>query len=235
MATTDIYDPNDFERPSVTVDVVILTVVEEHLGVLVHRRPKSPFADQWALPGGFVQMEESLEDAARRVLRVKGGLEDVWLEQLFTFGDLGRDPRTRVISISYMALVDLERFRAGVPAEPDTTTARMREVEDGWEVEVDAEPITLAFDHDRIARTAVERLRGKLDWTPVGYQLLPDEFTLRDLQHVHEVVGGRDLNKQSFRRRMLNSGELVDTGRLEEDVSHRPASFYRFVQTEESS
>ncbi len=229
MATTDLYDPNEFDRPSVTVDVVILTVADAHLGVLVHRRPEDPYAGAWALPGGFVQLDETLEDAARRVLRVKGGLEDVWLEQLYTFGDLDRDPRTRVLSVSYMALVDVDRFRGSTAEDADTAVATIVEHDGDWQVTVDGTAAALAFDHERIVTTAVERLRGKLDWTPVGYQLLPDEFTLRDLQAVHEVVGGARLNKQSFRRRMLNSGELEDTGRLEEDVSHRPASFYRFV------
>lgn len=227
MATTDLYDPNDFDRPSVTVDVVILTVVDDHLGVLVHRRPEDPFAGAWALPGGFVQLDETLDDAARRVLRVKGGLDDVWLEQLYTFGGLDRDPRTRVLSVSYMALVDMDRFRGS--SDADTAVAQLTRRDDDWEVAIDGDRVSVAFDHATIIATAVERLRGKLDWTPVGYQLLPDEFTLRDLQEVHEVVGGQPLNKQSFRRRMLNSGELEDTGRLEEDVSHRPASFYRFV------
>lgn len=229
MATTDEYDPNDFDRPSVTVDVVVLTIVDDHLGVLVHRRPQQPFAGRWALPGGFVQLDESLEDAARRVLQVKGGLEQVWLEQLYTFGAPDRDPRTRVISVTYVALVDIERFRGSVPAEPDTATARIRPSDDGWAVHVAGERVELAFDHDRIVATAVDRLRSKLDWQPVGYQLLPERFTLRELQHVHEVVGGAELNKQSFRRRMLGSGELEDTGEVEQDVSHRPASFYRFA------
>lgn len=230
MGTTDQYDPGDFERPSVTVDVVILTVVGATLGVLLHRRSRAPFADAWALPGGFVKLEETLEEAARRVLHDKGGLAEVWLEQLYTFGALDRDPRTRVLSISYMALVDVTRFRDELLDAPDTTVASLVEHDGGWRVLVDGAPVELAFDHATIVATAVGRLRGKLDWTPVGYQLLPEEFTLRDLQHVHEVVGGRSLNKQSFRRRMLASGDLEDTGRSEEDVSHRPAGFYRFVE-----
>jgi len=232
MATTDEYDPDDFERPSVTVDVAILTVVEDRIGVLLHRRPKGPFAGSWALPGGFVQMDESLREAAERVLRDKGGLTELHLEQLATFGDPERDPRTRVISVAYMALADLEEFRESIPADTDVATGLVNEVDDGWQVEVDVDvdPVELAFDHDQIVATAVNRLRGKLDWTPVGFQLLPEIFTLRELQHVHEVVGGRAVNTQSFRRRMLASGELEDTGELEQDVNHRPGSLYRFIE-----
>jgi len=235
MATTDEYNPDDFERPSVTVDVAILTVVEDRVGLLLHRRPKKPFAGSWALPGGFVQMDESLQEAAERVLRDKGGLTQVHLEQLATFGNPDRDPRTRVISVAYMALADLEQFRGSIPADTDVATGLVNEVDGRWQVEVDGEAVNLAFDHDQIVATAVKRLRGKIDWTPVGFQLLPEVFTLRELQHVHEVVGGRAVNTQSFRRRMLASGELEDTGELEQDVSHRPGSLYRFVEQEGQS
>lgn len=232
MATTDEYDPDDFPRHSVTVDVTILTVVEDRVGVLLHRRPKGPFTGSWALPGGFVQRDESLREAAERVLRDKGGLTEVHLEQLYTFGDLDRDPRDRVISVAYMALANLEQFRTSIPADMDVATGLASEADDGWqvEVEVDGDAVDLAFDHDRIVVTAVERLRGKIGWTPVGFQLLPEVFTLRELQHVHEVVGGNQVNPQSFRRRMLASGELEDTGEVEQDVSHRPGSLYRFTE-----
>lgn len=234
------YDPAQFDRPSLAVDVVLLSCVEERLEVLLHQRPAPPFADAWALPGGFVALDEALDRAAARIVRDKAGLEGIFLEQLFTFGALERDPRTRVISVAYVALVDPERFavardRAGELAPSAVVRAR---VDVPWsgitggEVEVAApggERLEPAFDHASMIGMAVQRLRGRLDYSPIGYQLLPPVFTLRQLQRVHEVVRGERVNKDSFRRRMLASGELRATGEREAEVGHRPAELYRFV------
>lgn len=228
------YDPAAFERPSVTVDVVLLTVQYGELYTLVVRRAEHPHKGHWALPGGFVQMAESLEATAARVLKTKCSLEKVYVEQLATFGAPERDPRTRVISVAYCALVEIHRFEKAVARGGDATVARLV-VE--WEGEkggparlvgADGKAMPLAFDHEDILGTAVKRIRGKLDYTPVGYQLLPDKFTLLDLQTVHETVLGRKVNKDSFRRRMLASGDLVATGEMQTDVGHRPAELYRF-------
>jgi 8-oxo-dGTP diphosphatase len=222
-----------YPRPSVTVDVVLLTAVRGGLHLLVVRRDDAPFRGWWALPGGFTRIEEPLDAAARRVLRDKAGLEQVFLEQLYTFGAPRRDPRGRVITVAYYGLVDEARFEQGagergvavgelvVPWEGETGGSI--ELRDGEGAEM-----KLAFDHADIVGMAVKRLRGKLDYTPVGFQLLPAAFTLRQLQEVHETVLARPLNKDSFRRRMLASGLLEATGERQEDVEHRPAELYRF-------
>lgn len=225
------YDAGAFAQLSVAVDVVLLTIREGAVRVLLHRRPEPPFAGYWALPGGFVAPDEPLDDTARRVLQDKAGVTGVWVEQLYTFGAPDRDPRTRVISVSYLALADLERFRNALPGAPAARDAVITDIAADGSATVagaDGEPLPLAFDHDRIVGTAVTRLRGKLSYTPVGYQLLPSRFTLRQLQTVHETILGQTVNKDSFRRRMLASGELEPTGRREADVEHRPAELYRF-------
>lgn len=229
------YDPKAFDRPSVAVDVALITASAGQLHTLLVRRTEHPFKGKWALPGGFLQMNESLDAAAERVLRAKAGLGSVFLEQLYTFGEPRRDPRTRVLSVAYYALVDAARF-ASAAGRSEVPTARIVvpwEGETGGAVEaVDGEdrPLPLAFDHGEILGMAVKRLRGKLDYAPIGYQLLPERFTLLELQRAHETVLGRPLNKDSFRRRMLASGDLEATGQMQEGVEHRPAELYRFLR-----
>jgi 8-oxo-dGTP diphosphatase len=221
------YDPSAYPRPSVAVDVAVITLKGERLHALLVPRAAPPFRGRLALPGAFVRLDESLDAAARRVLTEKAGLSGVFVEQLYTFGAIDRDPRMRVITVAYVALVANERL-----AEDDGH--RFHPVEIPWEGEtggpVEVAAGELAFDHAGILGKAIQRLRGKLDYTPIGFQLLPDEFTLRDLLRVHEVVLGRPLNKDSFRRRMLASGDLVATGTQEASVDHRPAELYRFAR-----
>lgn len=232
-AFLETYDPTAFDRPSVTVDVVLLSVVDDALHTLLVRRQAPPFEGHWALPGGFVRMDEPLTAAAERVLAHKTGLEDVFLEQLYTFGHPGRDPRMRILSVAYYALVDARRFRRRVNEAEVSKLTVPWEGETGGPVEAagaDGRLIAFAFDHADILGMAVRRIRGKLDYTPIGFQLLPSRFTLRELQHVHETVLGRPLNKDSFRRRMLASGQLEATGEHQRDVGHRPAELYRFAK-----
>ena len=229
------YDPSRFDRPSVTVDVVLLTASGGDLFTTLVQRRSHPFQGRWSLPGGFVRMEETLEEAAARVLRKKVGLTDVFVEQLYTFGDPGRDPRTRVLSVAHMALIDGRRFEAALPREGAVVGRVQVEWagETGGPVSVvddSGEPYELAFDHEDILGMAVKRIRGKLDYTPIGFQLLADRFTLLDLQRVHETVLGKPLNKDSFRRRMLASGQLEATGERQREVGHRPAALYRFAR-----
>lgn len=222
------YDASRFEHPSVTVDVVLLSIREGHLHTLLVKRAEHPFLGAWALPGGFVRMDESLDQAAARVLAAKAGLEGVFLEQLYTFGAPDRDPRTRVLSVAYYALVDPARF-------PEATLARIQvpwEGEEGGPVRVLSsvgKPLALAFDHGDMLALAVKRLRGKLDYSPVAFQLLPERFTLFQLQKVHETILGRKLNKDSFRKRLLAKGLLEATGEMQQDVDHRPAALYRYA------
>lgn len=229
------YDLTRYPRPSVAVDVVALTVEGGRLHAALYERTEPPQRERFALPGGFLRMDESLHDAAVRLLRDKVGLERVFLEQLQTFGDVHRDPRGRVIAVAYVALVDSARFRGRMM--PNAQVARLDvpwPSETGGPVSaLDAagSPLSLAFDHADILGVAVKRLRNRLDDAPVGFQLLPHEFTLRQLQEVHEAVRGESVNKDSFRRRMLASGLLVATGSREQAVIHRPAELYRFVRT----
>lgn len=227
------YDASRFERPSVAVDVALLTVDDGALKTLLLRRDAAPYRGRWALPGGFVGIDEALDEAAARVLAQKTNIRRVFLEQLYTFGAPRRDPRTRVISVAHYALVDRARL-----AEASDQT-RVATIEVPWEGETggpvdaigeDGRALALAFDHTDILGMAVKRIRGKLDYTPIGFQLLPERFTLSELQRVHETVLGRPLNKDSFRRRMLASGQLEATGDLQTGVDHRPAELYRFAR-----
>ena len=231
----EAYDPSAFERPSVTVDVALLSVVDGALFTLLVQRAEHPFKGKWSLPGGFVRLDESLDAAARRVLAAKGALDGVFLEQLYSFGDPQRAPRMRVITVAYYALVDRRRFEAAT--RDDLVIGRIDvpwEGETGGAVDVllerDGKTADLAFDHAEILGTAVKRIRGKLDYTPIGFQLLGDTFTLLELQRVHETVLGRPLNKDSFRRRMLASGQLESAGEMQRHVDHRPAELYRFTK-----
>lgn len=211
------YDPNQFERPSVTVDVVIFSLVEDELKVLLIKRLAPPFANMWAIPGSFVQMDESLEETAVRALADETGVEDVYTEQLFTFGQPDRDPRTRVITVAYFALVphDAIHHKAGRDAS-----------ETGW-FTISQLP-SLAFDHAEIIDYAHTRLRYKLEYSSVGFQLLPDVFTLSELQKAYEIILGEDLDKRNFRRKILAAEILEETGEKKKESEGRPAMLYRY-------
>jgi 8-oxo-dGTP diphosphatase len=208
------YDVSKFERPSVAVDVSLLAVRGGRLVTWLVRREEHPHRGRAALPGGFVSMKESLHDAAARVLAEKSGVRNVFLEQLYTFGALERDPRTRVISVAYFALIDVQRLER--LAEDRGEQVCIAELEVPWAEEtggpvdalVEGKSVRLAFDHAEQLGMAVKRLRGKLAYAPIGFQLLPEQFTLRELQGIHEALLGRSLNKDSFRRKMLASGQL---------------------------
>ena len=228
--------PPRYERPSVGVDVAALTAAGGGLHALLVRRDEPPHRGRWSLPGGFLAPDESLDDAAARVLQANAALRRVFLEQLYTFGAPRRDPRGRVVAVAYYALVAAERLRRAAADREGETLAQLDvpwEGEAGGAVRAIAPagtPLVLAFDHAEILGMAVKRIRGKLDYAPIGFQLLPARFTLRDLQDVHEAVLGRRLNKDSFRRRMLASGQLEPTGDREQSVGHRPAELYRFTR-----
>jgi 8-oxo-dGTP diphosphatase len=208
-------------RPAVTVDCVVLGFdTEGDLKVLLIQRDTEPFAGRWALPGGFVQLGETLDDAALRELREETGLRDVFLEQLYTFGALDRDPRERVISVAYYALVALD----GRALDP-TTDARSA----AWFSLADLP--SLAFDHEKILNTAVQRLKGKVRYQPIGFELLPAKFTLSQLQHVYETILERPLDKRNFRKKILSMGLLVELDEIQQDVAHRAARLYRFDES----
>lgn len=225
------YDPEAFPRQAVTVDIVLLTVLDGKLAALLQRRTAPPFTGHWALPGGFVGIDESLDQAAARVLADKVGLRDAWLEQLYSFGDPGRDPRMRIITVAYFALLPAERLSALLPHGEDLALAEIAVVGTGGSKArasgADGAELPLAFDHARILGHALVRLRGKLDYSRVAFALLPELFTLRQLQHVHEAILGVSLNKPAFRRRILDRGWIEGTGTRESGGAYRPAELYR--------
>jgi len=200
----------------VTVDLVIFALRESALHVVLIRRGVPPFKGRWALPGGFIRDGESLEDAARRELEEETGVRDVYLEQLYTFGDPARDPRGRVVTVAYYAL--LTGAVAPLVAGTDAGDAQ-------WVLARKHPP--LAFDHERILAYALERLANKLEYTTVGFQLLPDKFTFGQLQRVYEAVLGRSLDKRNFRRKMAQLDTLEPLDEWVRDGPSRPAQLYR--------
>ncbi|GAB4195002.1 MAG: NUDIX domain-containing protein [Sandaracinaceae bacterium] len=204
-------------RPAITVDCVVFAFEARSLSVLLVRRGQPPFAGSWALPGGFVRVDETLEEAARRELAEETSLADVYLEELRTFSRVDRDPRERVISVAFVALL-----RGRSPAVREGSDA----AEARW-FPLDALP-PLAFDHAEILEAARERLRERLRTRPIGFELLPRRFPLRDLQDLYEAVLGEPLDKRNFRKRVLALGVLEATGEREEGVAHRAAELYRF-------
>jgi 8-oxo-dGTP diphosphatase len=237
LAFLAAYDASRFPRPSVAVDVVLLTVADGAVRALLGRRAEHPFRGRWALPGSFLRIDESLDAAASRVLRAKAGLRGVFTEQLYTFGAPARDPRTRVLSVAYYALVDAAALDGAVAGRVDADL-QVAALDVPWAGEAGGPvgavgaggtPLPLAFDHADILGMAVKRIRGKLDYAPIGFELLPDAFSLRDLRLVHEQILGRALNKDSFRRRILDRGLVIPTGERAAGVGHRPPELYRFA------
>lgn len=200
----------------VTVDIVIFTIQQGTLKVLLVRRRIPPFVDQFALPGGFVLEDEDLEQAALRELGEETGVSDIYLEQLYSFGDPERDPRGRIITVAYFALISADRkLNAGSDAK-----------EAAWYPTNDLPP--LAFDHANILNYALERLSNKLEYTTVGFQLLPEKFTLTELQEVYEAILGKKLDKRNFRRKM-SVLKILKPLKEYRRGGQRPAQLYRFV------
>jgi 8-oxo-dGTP diphosphatase len=275
------YDAGKYERPSVTVDMLIFTVLEEAkanyrklpervLNLLLIKRGDHPFLGQRALPGGFVNNNESLEAGARRELREETNLERIYLEQLYTWGDVGRDPRARVISCSYLALVDSAALKAqagddatdaqwfqvkyqvlaeqknrsdqGLGAEKlvaltlssvaETVSAKIKVVEvleAGRVIRVSREIVEsqgIAFDHAQIITYAIECLRNKLEYTDIAFNLMPERFTLSELQQVYEVILDKELLTAAFRRKI--AGMVTGTNQFTKDNGHGPLKLYRY-------
>lgn len=269
------YKPGNYERPSMTADVLVFTIrdravdvrkiPEKDLQILLVRRKDHPFIDCFAIPGGFVNIHESIEEAARRELFEETGVRDVYMEQLYTFGDVGRDPRMRVITTSYLALVPSGRLKPKAgddAAEVAWFTVRQEKVSEsedrqvvrltleneelGERMEYLAEnvygrngvikthetnmiPVSqegLAFDHAKIIYRALERIRNKVEYTPIAFNLVPDEFTRGELEKVYETLLGKELFSANFRKRI--SHLIEDTGHMTENGWYRPSKLYRY-------
>ncbi len=201
--------------PAVAVDVAVCTVRAGALHVLLARTRGGPFAGWWALPGGRVREDESLDEAAARELRAETALDGAYLEQLYTFGHPRRDPQDRVVSVAYLGLV----------AEADRLAAAGKYEAAAWQPVSRLPP--LAYDHRAVVRVAVARLRAKLQYTNLAYTLLPRSFTLGELQTLYEAILGRALDRRNFRRKVLSLGLLRPLGR-ERRGPHRPAAMYVF-------
>ena len=205
-----------YARPAVTVDALLFTIRKEKLQLALIKRGIEPFKNCWAIPGGFVRMDEELEEAARREIEEETGVRDVFLEQLYTFGAVGRDPRTRVITIVYFALVPGEHLT--LRADTDASDA-------SW-FATDELP-ALAFDHNEIVEVGLERLKAKIEYSNVAYGLLPARFRLSELQRVYEIILGRALDKRNFRKRVLALGLVEATDKFSSGA-HRPAQLFRW-------
>lgn len=202
----------EYPHPAVTVDLVIFTIIEGKLKILLIERSDN---GKLALPGGFVEINESLERAAERELEEEAGVKNVYLEQLFTFGNPDRDPRERIITVAYYALVAPNKaIKAGSDAK-----------QVGW-YDVDIKPNVLAFDHHKILAKALERIRGKLEYTTIGFELLPKKFTLTDLQKVYEAILDEKLDTRNFRKRVLQQKCIKQLSTKQEGEAHRPAALY---------
>ncbi len=214
--------PEPQRRPAVTTDVVVFTLRDERLKALLIRRPEEPFRGMWALPGGFVGPGEGLEESARRNLDVGTGVTGLFLEQLYTFGEPGRDPRGRVISVAYYALVPSERLRLRTATGSEGV---------GW-FALDEFP-ELAFDHAAIVEDARQRLSAKLAYSTIAFQFMPEKFTLPELQTVYEIILNEPLDKRNFRKRVLALEQLEATDEVRRNGSHRPARLYRVTNPSE--
>jgi 8-oxo-dGTP diphosphatase len=206
-----------YARPAVTADCVVFGLDQDDLKVLLIQRDFDPFEGYWALPGGFAVVGESIEDTARRELEEETGLKGLFLEQLYTFGEPERDPREHVITIAYFALTNLSARE--VQAATDARNAAWFELDDVPQ---------LAFDHNLILKTAYERLQGKIRYQPIGFELLPHKFTLRQLQQMYQKILDRRLDKRNFRKKILKMDILEELDEIETDVAHRAARLYKF-------
>lgn len=209
------YEVKEFPHPYLTVDVLIFSIIKGELSILLIKRSNPPFEREFALPGGFVAQEESLDEAAGRVIEAKARVKELYLEQLFTFGEVGRDPRGRVVSVSYLALVSEERTRVAGDGKHVVEWFGVSKLPQ------------LAFDHKAIVETGLNRLKSKIGYSNIAVGLMPDKFGLGELQRVYEAILGRALDKRNFRKKMLSLDLLNEAGESSSG-RHRPAKLYSF-------
>lgn len=216
------YNKREFDAPIITVDPVLFTFHEERLKVLLVQRSYHPDKGLWGLPGGFIDLKNdaTLEDTALRKLREKTGVAPPYLEQLYTFGDATRDKRSWSVTVCYTALIAHQKCEANISIVADVEWVALEQLDQ----------MTLAFDHRTIIDHARERLKQKALYSIVPAYALPDKFTLPELQHLHETLLGKPIQKKSFRRRIEQAGLLIDTGEKRSERGGRPASLYRMKE-----
>jgi len=207
----------EYERPALATDCAIFGFDGGELKLLLIEREKEPFKNKWALPGGFVFMKETTEECAKRILIEKAGVKNVFIEQLYTFSDVDRDPRERIVSVAYFALVDKQQYE--VIAGRDTLKAEWFEL---------SKIPKLAFDHSKIVKAAFQRLKGKVSYQPIGFELLNEKFTLTQLQALYEAILEEPIDKRNFRKKILGMGFLKALEEKEKNVAHKAARFYSF-------
>lgn len=208
--------PTDTGRPVLTTNVVVFSLRDEQLKLLLVRRRNAPFQGYWSLPGGVVGEDEDIEATANAKLEEGTGVSGLYLEQLCTFGAPDRDPRERVVSIAYYALVASKRLRLRTDEHSEGV---------GW-FALDELP-ELAFDHTQMVETAHQRLAAKLEYSTIAFQFMPERFTLSELQNVYQIILNCDLDKRNFRKRMLSMDQIRQTAEVRKNGSHRPARLYR--------
>jgi 8-oxo-dGTP diphosphatase len=212
----------DYPHPAVSTDIVIFSIRDSELKLLLIKRKGEPYKGKWALPGGFVHLDEDLETAANRELAEETGVTGVYLEQLYTFGRPDRDPRERVITVAYYALIPSGRLALTASTDAEAV---------GW-FEMDELP-ALAFDHDRIVEMAHQRLVAKLDYSTLAFQFMSEEFTLTELQEVYEIILRTDIDKRNFRKWVLALERIEETGEYRREGAHRPARLYRLINRDQ--
>ena len=203
-----------YEKPSVTVDIVIFTIQANELKVLLVKRAIEPFKGRWAIPGGFVKIDESLEEAAKRELSEETGVKDVYLEQLYSFGEPKRDPRGRVITVAYMALINSDKIK--LKATTDVSDAQWFSI---------SKLPSLAFDHQKILDYSLKRLRWKFEYTTVAFSMLPKQFTISQIHKLYELVFNKSFDKRNFAKKIL-SLDILKEERINKEVSYRPPMLY---------
>ncbi len=205
----------------VTVDIVIFTIRRKKLEVLLVQRGHEPFKEKWAIPGGFIRLTEDLEDAAKRVLYERTRVKNLYLEQFHTFGEPGRYPNARVITVSYFALIRSDDLMLEADQDLDIRNVNWHSVYN---------LPSLAFDHENIIQTALKKLRRRLEYTPVAFQLLPEKFTLTELQKTYELILDKELDKRNFRKKVLSLSILNEHDEFSKTSSKRPARLYSFTE-----
>ena len=262
------YDASQFEKLSMTVDTLIFSVADEEVGnyrklpekkfsILLVKRDNYPFKDKWCLPGGFIGIQETLEDAAKRILKHETNLQDIYMEQLYTFGAVDRDPRMRVVSVSYIALVDKNRLKDHL--SDNASWFQMNILEDKEEIQVHfdngienfsikikkvlksptsdryeyvvSQNDRLAFDHAKVIVSGISRLKNKIEYTDIVFNMMPEYFTLGELQQVYEVILDKKLLDPAFRRIIAN--KVIKTDKVQTGGGHRPSALFKYRGSDE--